>query len=76
VLVEATDVHGPRMQVDTPAKWGLWGVEAPEVSSSCEGLFPKLSRPRRSAEEGASRSITGMQPTPYSVRSAPAFRRS
>jgi hypothetical protein len=36
VLVEDTDVHGPGMQGDATVKWVLLGVEAPEVSSSCE----------------------------------------
>ena len=35
--------------------------------------FPTLSIPRWSAEEGASISIKGLEPTAYSVRCASAF---
>jgi hypothetical protein len=36
VLTQDTDVHGAGMQVDATVKWMLVGVEAHEVSSSCE----------------------------------------
>ena len=36
---------------------------------------PTLRMPRGSAGEGASRSIKGLEPTPYSVRCAAAFGR-
>jgi hypothetical protein len=36
VVVEHTDVHGAGMEVDAAVKWMLLGVEAHEVSSSCE----------------------------------------
>jgi hypothetical protein len=35
-VVENTDVHGAGMQVDAAVKLMLLGVEAHEVSSSCE----------------------------------------
>jgi septin family protein len=34
VVGHETDIHAPGMQVDTAGKWGLLGVESPEVSSS------------------------------------------
>jgi len=68
-----TEGHGTRVHVDAPRTWVLWGGESPEVSSSCACLFPRLSIPRRYAEEGASISIKGMEPTASSVRCAPAF---
>jgi hypothetical protein len=61
VLVEDTDVHGPRMQVDTTVKLGLLGVESPAVSSSCECLLPRRSIPPGSAGEGASISINRLR---------------
>jgi hypothetical protein len=36
ILVQNTEVHGTSVQVDTTIKLVLLGVEAPEVSSSCE----------------------------------------
>ena len=62
------------MQVDATIQLVLLGVESPEVSSSCECLLPKLSIPRRYAEEGASISINALQLTASSLRSflAPA----
>src|SRR5206468_3575289 len=45
VVVENTDVHGAGMQVDAAVKLMLLGVEAHEVSSSCERLLPRLSIP-------------------------------
>jgi len=41
VLVEDTSVQGPGMQVDAAVKWGLFGVESHEVSSSlARDFFP------------------------------------
>jgi hypothetical protein len=36
VLGENADIHGTGMQIDAAVKWVLFGVEAHEVSSSCE----------------------------------------
>jgi hypothetical protein len=36
ILVQNTEGHGTSVQVDTTIKWVLLGVEAHEVSSSCE----------------------------------------
>ena len=72
-LVEDADIHGPSMQVEATIKRVLLGVKSPEVSSflGCCDL-PNASIPRRYAEEGASRSIKALEPTPNSLRYASA----
>jgi hypothetical protein len=65
--------HGAGVHVEAAVNAAWRGVKAPEVSSSVGGGdLPRASRPPRDAEEGASSSITGLEPTAYSVRSAPA----
>jgi hypothetical protein len=75
LLVKEAPVHGPSVQVDATVKLVWRGVASHGVSSSLVGRLPSASRPRWYAEEGASISIKPLQPTPYSVRSAAAFRR-
>jgi hypothetical protein len=74
VLPQETEVNGAGRPVEAAGKWGLGGGASPAVSSAWECLFPSLSIPPREAEEGASISIIGLQPTASSVRSclAPA----
>ena len=56
------DGHGAGVQVETPGKWVLRGVEAPEVSSSCvRGSCPQASRPLGSAEGEAAIMIKDLQ---------------
>src|SRR5262245_5739145 len=77
VVVHDTDVHTPGMQVDTAVKWVLIVVESHEASSSfVSDLVSKSAYHWGYAEGEASIIIKGVQPTPYSVRSAPASRRS
>ena len=72
-LVEDAHVHGAGVEIDATVKGVLFGVESHEVSSLfVTRVFPTLSIPRWSAGEGASISINRVQPTPYSVRCAPA----
>ena len=75
ILAQDTDVHGAGVEVDATIKLVRLGVESPEVSSSSVGCVPNASIPRRYAEEGASISINGVEPTPSSVRCAPASSR-
>jgi hypothetical protein len=67
VVVEDAHVQGARVQVDAAGPLVLPCVEAPEVSSSLASL-PSASIPRRYAEEGASISINGLEPTRRSAR--------
>ena len=71
-MAQDTDIHGAGMQVDTAVKWMLMGVESHEVSSFVVNLFSTTSIPPGYAEGEASYIIKSVQPTPYSVRSAPA----
>jgi len=71
-LGEDADVHRPGMQVDAAVKWVLGGVESHEVSSSLKSDFPNTSIPKWYAEEEASISIIGLEPTASGVRYAPA----
>jgi hypothetical protein len=76
ILVQDTEGHGAGMQVNATVKFVLFGVESHEVSSSLASEhFSQFSIPRWYAEEGASISIKALQPTPSSVRCAPASRR-
>jgi hypothetical protein len=70
--VQDADIHRSRMQVDAAVMVMLRGVEAQGVSSSPVGRLPSASIPRWYAEEGASISIKGLQPTASSVRSSVA----
>jgi hypothetical protein len=75
-LVQEADVHGAGVPVNPAVTSVLWGVEAPEVSSSPSVVFPSPSSPMWYAEEGASISIEALQATAYSVRFASAFSRA
>src|SRR5262249_19199848 len=76
VLVEDTDIHGPGMQVDATVKLVLFRVESHEVSFSfVSERFPSASIPLGYAEGEASIIINAVEPTPYSLRFAPAFGR-
>ena len=74
-LVRAAHIHGPRVPVNATVTLVRRGVEAPEVSASVAGVSPTPAVPRWYAEEGASIRINRVQPTPYSVRCAPASGR-
>jgi hypothetical protein len=68
-----TDVHTAGVQVEAPVKGVCCGGASPEVSSSFGSrLVPKASLPLGSPVGETSSMITGVQPTPYSVRCAPA----
>jgi hypothetical protein len=67
------DVHTPGLQVDTAVKGVLSGVESHGgLLLVREWLFPKASIPPGYAVGEASIIITGVQPTPSSVRCASA----
>ena len=70
LMVHDTDRQAPGMPVDAAGTWVLLGVEAPEVSSSCEWRFPSASIPWWYAEEEASIIINRVQATAYSLRFA------
>jgi hypothetical protein len=63
VLAKETHVQAASMQIKAALRFGLLGVESPEVSSASRGCLPNASRPRRYAEEGASISINTLQRT-------------
>src|SRR5262245_32023902 len=76
VTVHETDVHAPGRQVNTAVNLVWVGVEAHEVSSSfVSGSFPDASIPLGYAEGVASIIIKALEPTPSSVRCAPASSR-
>jgi hypothetical protein len=74
VLVQDAEIHGADMEIDATVRFVLFGVESHGVSSFLV-TFPTSSIPPGYAEEGASISINRLQPTPSSVRCAPASRR-
>jgi len=61
-LVEDADVHGTGMQVDAAVKWVLCVVKSPGgLLLFRDEVLPTLSISRRSAGEGVSISIKGLQ---------------
>jgi hypothetical protein len=75
IVTQDTNVHRTGMSIDTAIKWVWMGVESHEVSSFLVNFFSTTSIPLGYAEGEASYIIKGVQPTPSSVRSAPASRR-
>jgi hypothetical protein len=62
--------HGAGLPVDATIKLVRLRVESHEVSSFPEVVVPSPSSPMWYAEEGASISIKGLEPTASSVRSS------
>jgi hypothetical protein len=63
VPVHDTEGHGAGMQINATVKLVLFRVKSPEVSSSSWWLSPTTSIPPWYAEEGASISLTALEPT-------------
>jgi hypothetical protein len=75
VMAQDADVHAAGRQVDPTITWMRLGGESPGGLLRREPEWPSGSIPPWDAEAEASIIIIAVEPTPYSVRFAPASRR-